>query len=317
MPAPTVRTGSLALTLCLVYGVYGQTGDKPLTFDVASVKPVAPLTSVPDGGDGAATRKKGDGIRGGGGPGTNDPGRIHYPRISLKALLVKAYDVKFPYQIEGPAWLDTELFEIDATMPPDTTKQQFCLMLQNLLSQRFKMAIHRETKGFPGYALVVAKNGPKLKESVNIPPPQSNTDPQPLTAQQMLTALRSQPRDAYGFPKSSPDPKLAGGRAGVSSIMNERGWCLYGQQQTMHDLANLLPNWANLNAPVADATGLSSKYDFAFTFLPEGTPASHDYEPPPDIFGALQSQLGLKLEPKKVPVEVIVVDHMEKTATAN
>ncbi len=108
-------------------------------------------------------------------------------------------------------------------MPPDTTKQQFCLMLQNLLSQRFKMAIHRETKGFPGYALVVAKNGPKLKESVNIPPPQSNIDPQPLTSQQMLTALRSQPRDAYGFPKSSPDPKLAGGRAGVSSIMNERG----------------------------------------------------------------------------------------------
>ena len=103
----------------------------------------------------------------------------------------------------------------------------------------------------------------------------------------------------------------------MTSVMNQRGWRVYGQQQTMQDPANLLPNWAHLNASVTDATGLTSKYDFAFTFLPDGIPASPDSVPPPDIFGALQSQLGLKLEPRKVAMEVIVVDHMEKTATAN
>jgi uncharacterized protein (TIGR03435 family) len=297
---PTVRPGLLIVAVCLAFGVYAQSGDKPLTFNAASVKPVGPIGSVSDRGDGAVTKKKGDAIRGGGGPGTNDPGRIRYPRISLKELLVKAYELKFPYQLEGPGWLDSELFEIDSTMPADTTKQQFCLMLQDLLTQRFKLAIHRTTKEFPGYALVVDKNGLKFAESAK-----------------SQTESRSGALDAYGLPKSSPDPKLSGGRAGVSSVMNERGWRLYGQQQTMHDLANLLPNWANLNAPVTDATGLSAKYDFAFTFLPEGIRASPDYAQPPDIFGALQSQLGLKLDARKTPVEVIVVDHMEKTATAN
>ena len=297
--------------LFLVYGIYGQNGGKPLSFDAASVKPAGPLAGLQGGGDGVTIKKKGDGIRGGGGPGTNDPGRIHYPRISLKGLLEKAYDVKFPYQVVGPGWLDTELFAVDATMPPDTTRQQFCLMLQNLLTERFKMAVHREAKEVPGYALVVARNGPKLKESVNIAAPQGNADPQ------APASPRSDALDAYGFPKSAPDPKLAGGRGGVSAVMNQRGWRLYGQQQTMQDLANLLPNWANLNGPVTDATGLTSKYDFAFTFLPEGIPASPDNEPPPDIFGALQSQLGLKLEARKVVMQVIVVDHMEKTATAN
>ncbi len=67
MLASTVRTGSLALTLCLVCGVYGQAGDKPLTFDVASLKPVAPLTSVPDGGDGGGHEKEGRRNSGGGG----------------------------------------------------------------------------------------------------------------------------------------------------------------------------------------------------------------------------------------------------------
>ena len=95
-----------------------------------------------------------------GGPGSNDPGRIHYPYMSLKNILMNAYDVK-NFQIVGPGWLDTERFDITATMPPATTKEQFRVMLQNLLAERFKMTVHRETKELPMYSLVVAKGGRK------------------------------------------------------------------------------------------------------------------------------------------------------------
>jgi uncharacterized protein (TIGR03435 family) len=92
---------------------------------------------------------------------------------------------------------------------------------------------------------------------------------------------------------------------------------------TMQDLANSLQG--QLKRPVTDATGLTAKYNFTLNFSMEGLdlgsgriPVSPgDVEPPPDIFTALQSQLGLKLEPKKGPVDLIVIDHIEKTPTGN
>jgi uncharacterized protein (TIGR03435 family) len=146
----------------------GQAIDKPFTFDAASVKPASP--NLPGGrivvGMLAPT----------GGPGTKDPGRIHYPRISLKYLLINAYGVN-DYQISGPDWLDTEFFGIEATMSPDTTKEQFRAMLQNLLADRFKLKIHREAREGLAYSLVVAKDGPKMKESVEIPAAQDDGGP--------------------------------------------------------------------------------------------------------------------------------------------
>src|SRR5579872_4136200 len=124
---PSLRNLLLAMNCCLAYGQ---------TFDAASVKPAEPpkpdahgriLMSGPSGG-----------------PGTKDPGRIRYPFMSLKNLLMNAFDVK-GFQIVGPAWLDMERFDITATMPPQTTKEQFRVMLQNLLAERFKMQFHRET----------------------------------------------------------------------------------------------------------------------------------------------------------------------------
>ena len=100
-----------------------------------------------------------------GGPGTADPGRINYENVSLKMLLMKAYGVQ-DYQISGPDWLNSERFNIVAKLPDGATKEQFMAMLQNLLSERFKLAVHREKKDLPGYALLVAKNGPKFKASV-------------------------------------------------------------------------------------------------------------------------------------------------------
>ena len=104
-----------------------------------------------------------------GGPGTDDPGPITYPRIMPKSVLQKAYGLKSD-QIACPAWLDdysagnSVFFTITATMPPDTTVDQFQLMLQNLLAECFYLAAHHEMKEFPGFKLVVAAGGSKLKE---------------------------------------------------------------------------------------------------------------------------------------------------------
>jgi uncharacterized protein (TIGR03435 family) len=209
----------------------------------------------------------------------------------------------------GPDWLDMQFFMVEATMPPDTTKERFRAMLQNLLSDRFKLQIRRETretKEQRTYSLVVTINGPKMKESIETAP-QHVEDPRPDRQPKKL--------GEDGFPVS---PNVPAGRAGMFSVIGTHGLRLVGQQQTMHDLADNLSTL--LRRPVSDATALTAKYDFTLTFaLP--TPSGLDTQQP-DIFSAVQSQLGLKLveSRQKVPMdpmEVIVIDHIEKTPTEN
>jgi uncharacterized protein (TIGR03435 family) len=311
MFSAAVRAWLMAFTGCLLYGqsAYGQ------SFDVASIKPAAP---PPSNGRGMVVFSRPTG-----GPGTNDPGRIRYPNMSLKNLLMSAYDVK-NFQITGPAWLDTERFDIDATMPPETTRAQFHTMLQNLLAERFKLNIHRESKELPMYSLVVAKNGSKLKESAAVVSGDGDAPPPP-------EALPDRPKiGPDGFP-------IIPVHRGLFGIMMPGRARLIGQQQSMQDLATRLTDM--LNRPVTDATELTAKYDFVLTYSPEGLngpmgpmgpmpppggaaisgPAARpsDAEPLVDIFGAVQADLGLKLETKKGSVEMIVVDHAEKVPTEN
>jgi uncharacterized protein (TIGR03435 family) len=323
MLSAVIRTTLLAFACFLACGQ---------TFEAASVRPATPPT--PDGRGRIFLRGPS------GGPGTKDPGRINYPNMSLRALLMSAYEVK-NYQITGPAWLDTERFDINATLPPDTTKEQFRVMLQNLLIERFKLAVHREKKELPMYELTVAKGGPKLKESPP-PPPASAADddappaPPPLPAQPKI--------GPDGFPEL---PLPVSSRGGLFMMMMPGRARFTAVRQTMHDLAERLT--MQMNRPVTDVTGLTAKYDFTLTFSPEGMngpmgpmgpppggvgvavpapppppaggPTDNVFapqgDPPPTIFGALQSQLGLKLESKKGDVEIIVVDHIEKTPTQN
>jgi uncharacterized protein (TIGR03435 family) len=310
MLAAPARIGLIVLTGCFLHG---QTADKTLNFDVASVKPA----SLP----GADGRGRVMFAAPSGGPGTSDPGRIHYPYMSLKALLMSAYDVK-DFQISGPAWLDSERFDITATMVPETTKDQLRIMLQNLLAERFKMSNHRETRELPMYSLTVARGGPKMKESKDTPVAAPDADPPPPPSQPKM--------GPDGFP-IVPLP----GRAGIFTIMMPTRARFLVQKQTMADFAERLTR--QLSRPVTDMTGLKAKYDFILTFssegmsgpmgpmvppagaVPVGGPvgAAPDTEAAPDIFAAVQAQLGLKLEAKKGPVEMIVIDHMEKAATEN
>jgi uncharacterized protein (TIGR03435 family) len=295
------------------------------TFEVASIKPAQPPT--PDGQGRIFMRGPS------GGPGTKDPGRVNLPFMSLKSLIMLAYDVK-NYQITGPQWLDTERFDVTATMPPDTTKEQYRIMLQNLLIERFKMTVHKESKELPMYSLIVNKGGPKLKETALKAAPADGDGP---------------PRPPLGPPKIGPDgfpvmPAEMSQRPGMPMMMMPGRARLMATSQSMQDLANRLT--AQLNRPVIDNTGLTAKYDFVLTYAPDpneglggrggaglglavrapapagaaGGPDNTfipDGEAPQPLFGALQSQLGLKLDPKKGDVEIVVIDKMEKAPVEN
>jgi len=135
---------------------WAQTAETSPSFEVASVKPAAPIA-----GNGIRVMLRG-------GPGTPDPGQITYTNVTVKNVLTNAYGVK-SFQISGPGWLDSERYDIVAKLPRGATKAEFMVMLQNLLAERFKLTLHREKKDLPMYALVVGKNGPKMKESVDDP----------------------------------------------------------------------------------------------------------------------------------------------------
>jgi len=276
---------ALTLAACLACG---QTAEKPPVFEAASVKPTAGGRPDPIGG-----------------PGTNDPGRIHYPNLSLQRLLEIACEVQ-PFQLAGPGWLDAEKFDIDAVVPAGATEAQFHAMLRNLLAERFQLKMHRESKELSGYALVVAREGPKFHESAEA----HGTKDAPEEAPHVQLG-----KDGFFVPPNRPG--LFFQLAGMTGARENF------RQSTMQDLAHSLQS--QLQRPVTDATGLARPYDFTLTFATEGlylgrgrmlvNPAT--LESPPDIFSALRSQLGLRLEPRKIPVEMLVIDHAEKTPTEN
>jgi uncharacterized protein (TIGR03435 family) len=312
---------------------FAQTTAGTPSFEVATIKPAAPpATSMgPGGGMRIAMRM---GARGG--PGTADPGQITYSGMPMKDLLVNAYGVK-TYQVSGPSWMDTERFDIVAKVPPGASKDDVKLMLQNLLAERFKLTLHREKKDLPMYALVVAKNGPKMKES---PPddPDAKDDSAPLdpaaAAANRQKAIESAMR-AMGRGGDMPQLPPGAGRGTSMMMMNGRAR-MTSPKQTMAQFAEWLVR--QLDRPVVDQTGLTKKYDLALDYAPEsvggrgpmggmlpppppggegGAPAEPDAQAAPSLFSALQEQLGLRLEQKKGPVDMLVVDRLEKTPTEN
>ena len=312
-----IASGVLVLAAGLAVG---QPGEPKLEFEVASIKPSAPPTP----------ERMFIGMRGG--PGTPDPGQMTFTNFPLKYLVTNAYDVR-PYQVTGPGWLDTERFDIVAKVPEGTTKPQARVMLQNLLAERFGLKLHHDLKESQVYELVVDKGGPKLKPAaVQAEPPASEKSEAPPPGPPQV--------DKNGVPKLDRPGMMMMmrlGPAGPRVLLTGRG-------QTLAELASNLGN--QVNRPVVDKTGLSGKYDFALEFAPEpgaggpaglpplplpppggaGNPAagpgpapadSQPPEPAATIFTAIRDQLGFKLDPKRAPLDVLVIDHIEKTPTEN
>jgi uncharacterized protein (TIGR03435 family) len=202
---------------------------------------------------------------------------------SLKTLIMAAYNLS-PKAISGvPEWSDAEHYDIVAKTPgdlrPDLDQQM--AMLRALLTDRFRLAFHREQKEMPIYALTVAKGGPKLKEST-VP--------------------------------SEPAPE---GPPALAFVISPQGVSLPARSATMGELASVMQR-AALDRPVIDQTGLSARYDFDLEWLPDETQFGglglkpNPENPKPDLFAAVQQQLGLRLEGTRAPVETLVVDHSEK-----
>jgi uncharacterized protein (TIGR03435 family) len=250
----------------------------------------------------------------------------------LKVVLMKAYDLRLD-QISGPAWMDdyslgdSNHFAITATMPPDTTPERFRLMLQNLLAERLHLAVHHETREFPGYELVVAPGGPKLRDAA----------PEDAGARRPVARF-----DAKGFPLRWP------GDSSFTSQPRPGTWGMIRSSNriTMARFAESLGRMVNESngednsvvPRVVDRTGLTGTYEFTLGFaginksspsleadylaahpLPaDAVVAAEPGEIGPTIFAALEKQLGLKLQKvRNLPVEMLIVDHVDRVPAEN
>jgi uncharacterized protein (TIGR03435 family) len=224
----------------------------PPAFDAASLKPSAP--QPPGKGNGSQMKA--------------DPGRLTCTNVSLKRYLVAAWGLK-DYQISAPDRMNEARYDLTATMPAGTPTDEVLLMAQGLLTDRFRLVTHREIKELSVYALVVDRNGPKLK-----------------------------PAEGFGSTSVSTSPKGRTLRADV----------------TMKSFAATLSGL--LDKPVIDMTALQGGFHFDLEWAPDDLQSNAKDNDGASIFTALH-QLGLKLESRKAPVEMLVVDHGQKIPAEN
>jgi len=315
----TYRTRPIAigatLFICTISGLLGQ-GSSKLEFEVASVKPAAPMT-------GGMFRI---GMR-------VDAGRMDYENVTLKDCIRTAYRLK-DFQIVGPDWLNGARFDIVAKLPEGATKDQVPEMLQALLLDRFKIVVHHESKPHDSYALVVAKNGPKLVASA-----EEKADPgMPVKVGGPSGGAQELKMTAAVSAASS-----GGASFGMTRDVGANGTIKMNlKKQTLANYADTLGRF--LGSPVADQTAIEGKYDFSLELsrdsLARGTglamvkmgvatgagggpsaeaanPAdSVDADSENPIFKSVQ-EYGLKLEKRKVPMDLLVIDHIEKSPTEN
>jgi len=272
-----------------------------------------------------------------------DAARVDIANLTLLDLIRIAYRVK-AYQIVAPAWMGSgERWDIQAKLPERATLEQIPPMVQALLVERFKLAVHRETKDHAVYALVVGKSGPKMREAdpadvehdVGPKPHLGNMTMghgpaagMPISGDAMSVFLTS---EAIGPAKVSPNPGSGGMR-------------LEAQKASMAALADMLSRI--VDRPVVDMTGLKGKYEIVLELTQEnmrtmattagfamagmgpggrgteggmhggGDGVVGSGEPWTTVFQSVQ-QLGLKLEARRAPIEAIVVDRAEKIPTGN
>lgn len=275
-----------ALACC---AAYAQPAPGDLRFEVASLKAASPTSAG----------------RNGGGPGTADPGFIRYGRVTLKGLIGVAYGVD-QQRIQGPAWMATDNFTVEAKVPPGATREQVNIMLRNLLHDRFQLTLHIEPTKLPAYGLTIAKGGVRIKASIP-----KEDDPPPNQPVKLTSA-----KDANGFPILTP------GRHYQAAFANGIERAAY-RDISMAEFVSTLQY--DITPPtravpfeqtrIVDQTGLTGTYDFTLEFRLKFDQPDTDV---PDAFTALEKQLGLRLQKGEfVTLDVVVIDHVERTPLEN
>jgi uncharacterized protein (TIGR03435 family) len=298
--------------LLVASAAFGQTPTAALAFDVASVKVATPdQAKIMAGQQHIGLKVEGN--------------RVDIGISSLSELIGMAYKVKY-YQISGPDWLSPtgQRFDIIAKMPEGATKDQVPAMLQALLAERFKLTIHRSTKETQIYALIIGKNGLKMKETLPDAPvvPAGDGPGQSAPAADTNMKVSGTPEKgmtATNTPVGTQTMTMVGGVMHVEA-----------SKMSMSLLVESLSRF--VDHPVVDMTELKGNYHVALDIsqedmrnvarsvgaaLPAGAAGAETAsEPGSSILTSVQ-QLGLKLEARKAPLELIVIDHLEKTPTEN
>jgi uncharacterized protein (TIGR03435 family) len=271
----------LVSTVALVVPLFSQSPEQKLKFEVVSLK--ANKSGIRNRSIGAAG------------------GRFVATNVSLRGLLDYAYRTRSSGLLDsqiasGPAWLDTDRFDVEAKPEGDGRPipvEQMQIMVQSLLEDRFALKLHRQKRAMAVYNLVVAKKG-KLKRS---------EDQSPIV---------------YGPLGGPPPPSTSSSPPrGVSRMLgNNTGVEFMATAINMATLAGSLQ--LQVDRPIIDKTNLQGLYDIQLRFAPASAiqpaqpGAALPVEGGPSLFTALQEQLGLKLQAGKGPVEVFVIDHAEK-----
>ena len=288
---------SCGLLLLVAAAVAAQVHDGgPMAFDVASVKsnPKAWYPGFP-----------------------MDNTNVYIPQGRFSASLPLWSYIAFAYKLapnveqrrdavaQYPKGLSTdEYFEIDARADGRPGKDQLRLMLQSLLAERFKLAVHFETREIPVLALTLAKpgrTGPKLHPHSEGPPCPDVVAMPPIPAPPTAATVRGV------FPANCDSPQVANQ---LSSA-----WLAGARNTTMPLLAELIYRWGveagDVDKPVVDQTELTGNFDFTVEYSPEFIRARSDSQGTP-FRDAVRQQLGLRLTPSKAPIRVLVLDHVER-----
>ena len=293
-----------------------------LKFEVASVRALDPVEPNTNGG-----------FRFTGGPGTKDPERIRYTQAPIFQFLARAFRMQAD-QIAGPSWVTqqygAERFEMIATVPLGATQEQVSIMMQNLLKERFHLTYHFEKRNLDAYELVVAKGGSKLKEAdmsgePYVPTPGERAKSYkgddgypnpPVGYASAIGVTEMNSGEAYLPVKTSgafrlmpPNAFLAGAKLVI--------WRFGMRGVTIPEFAGWLQELEAI-PHLADHTGLSGTYDIKLRVSNGGSAEDGEAsEPAPDIYEALEKQLGLKLQKAKASMDIIVIDHIDKTPVEN
>jgi len=279
-----------------------QASDSPKTFEVASVKRAQASSGVSPS------------IRGG--PGSSIPGEFIATNVSLKDLLLTAFELN-AYQLAGPPWLAVEHYEVIAKVTPGTSKKDCQLMQQALLVERFGLKFHRGVREITGMALTVDKGGPKIKDV-------SNDD-------------ISRDHSGQGTPKAPTGPAIIGkdgllvvapGETRVSWYKGGLTDGIIAANAPIGRVATVLSQL--LKMEVIDQTGLAGKYTFRFDFLrPDRDPQTlRDVNGRPasdmlsninvaDLFTSVREHLGLRLIRQKMQINMLYIDYADKIPVDN